>query len=346
MKVALFGNYNSHNFGDDLMAVLFGRFLQQCNVEFSVYKLRRECAEPYGFHVSNSIETLLEGKDALIYGGGGMLCNRTYMPAQYQIDRCRLVELAVQKRMPIYGFSLGGDGQCPQSLAPFQHLFLQSAHYITVRNPQDVPWIKQINPNLRVDYYPDIVWQTSVFFPKKRVQHRRPTVGIYINASPLIRRHAIYLPALLSAIVRLRKDVDFVLMDITGKQENMARLKKWFGQGANVKYHSFHELGADLDILSSLDLLCCTKQHPGVACMSYGMPFIALFGQLKTKLALDNLQLSSLYYEHRNIPALCSLLMSSRKLNGFLDAFQPPDIDDLQRESLGHFESLERCIRN
>jgi polysaccharide pyruvyl transferase WcaK-like protein len=346
MKIALFGYYNERNFGDDLMAVMFGRLLQQCNVEFSVYKLCRQYAEPHGFHVDDSIETLLAGKDMVVYGGGGILCDRTERSAQYQADRCRLIELACQRSLPVYGFSLGGTGRYPQPILPFQESFLQAVRYISVRNSDDVHWIKQIKPHLQVNYYPDIIWQTSACFPRKREQHQRLVIGIHLQAAPLIRRRAFYVPALLSAIVRLRRDIDFVLIDDSGKKENMVRLRRWFGHGPNVRYYQFDTLISDLDVLSSLDLLCSTKLHTGVACMSYGIPFISLFGHPKTKLFLDNLQLSSLYYEHRRMPALCSLLLSPQRLNNFLDTFKLPDINYLQRESLGHLEMLKRCIQN
>ena len=159
-----------------------------------------------------------------------------------------------------------------------------------------------------------------------------------------MRRQAVYLPILLAAIVRLQKNIDFVLIDITGKKENMARLKKWFGHGPNIEYYSFNELAADLDVLSSLDLICSTQMHTGVVCMSYGIPFISLFGHLKTKLMLDNLQLSSLYYEHQDIPRLCSLLMSVTRLRHFTDDFEFPMLDNIQRESRGHLESLKKLV--
>ena len=346
MKIALFGNYNDHNFGDDLMAVMFGHFLQLSDIDLSVYKLCRQYAEPYGFQVADSIDTLLAGKDLLIFGGGGSLCDRIQFSEQYEADRCQVIMQAQQKDLPIYGFSLGGTGRHPRPILPFQQMFLKAVRFLSVRNPQDVHWVKQINPHIRVDCYPDIVWQTSACFPKQRRPHQRPVIGIHLHATPLIRRRAIYVPVLLSAIVRLRRDVDFVLIDITGKKENMDRLKKWFGHGSNVKYYQFDKLDTDLDVLSSLDLVCSTQLHVGVTCMSYGIPFISVFGHPKTKLFLDNLQLSFLYYEHRHMPALCSLLLSSRLLGNFLGTFKPPGIDRLQMESLGHFEMLRACIQN
>lgn len=345
MKIALFGNYNDHNFGDDLMAVMFGLFLQKCNIEFSVYKLCREYAEPYGFNVADSIETLLAGKDILVYGGGGSLCDGMEWSAPYQSDRCLLLELAGQKKLPVYGFSMGGTGRYPRPIFPFQQLFLQSVRYLSVRNYQDVQWIKQMKPSMQIDCFPDIVWQTSSFFPRRRSKNQRPVIGIHLHARPLIRRGAAYLPFLLAVITRLRRDIDFVFIDITGKKENLFRLKKWFGRGANVSYYQFNRLTEDLDVLSSLDLLCSTQLHTGLVCLSYGIPFLSIFGHSKTKLFLENLQLSSYYYNnHLDMPALCSLLLSSRRLHHFLHAFKLPDIDRLQRESLGHQAMLEKCI--
>jgi len=344
MKIALFGNYNDHNFGDDLMAVLFGLFLQKCNIEFSVYQLCREYAEPYGFDVADSIETLLAGKDVVVYGGGGSLCDGIKPSAQYQADRCRLFELAGQRNLPVYGFSMGGSGRYPRPILPFQQLFLQSVRYLSVRNDQDVQWIKQTNPRIQVDYFPDIVWQTSSYFPRQRAKNKRPVIGIHLHARPLIRRGAAYVPFLLAVITRLRRDIDFVFIDIAGKKENLIRLKKWFGKGSNVRYYQFHRLTEDLNVLSSLDLLCSTQLHTGVACLSYGIPFLSLFGHHKTKIFLENIQRSSYYYDHHNMPALCSLLLSPRRLRHFLYEFKVPSIDRLQRESLGHQAMLEKCI--
>ena len=274
------------------------------------------------------------------------MCDGLEPSAQYQADRCRVIELARLQGLPVYGFSLGGNGRHPQPILPFQQMFLQAVRYLSVRNSEDVQWIKQLQPQLQMDCYPDIVWQTSACFPRQRTQHQRPVIGIHLHANPLNRRRAIYLPALLSAIVRMRRDIDFVLIDVTGKRENVARLMRWFGHGANVTYYQFDKLHEDLDVLSSLDLLCSTQLHTGVACMSYGIPFISVFGHPKTKLLLEGLQLSSHYYEHRHIPALCALLLSPGRLRNFLDTFKGPDIDCLQRESLGHLEMLKSAIQN
>ena len=344
MRIALFGNYDDHNFGDDLMAVIFGRFLKTCNVPFSVYKLRSEYAQPYGFSVAHSLEELLEEKDTIVYGGGGFLCGHMQYALRYSSVRDRLIELARRRGIPLYGFSLGGNGTYPEPIWECQKNFLQDVKYLCVRNKQDLGWLGQLHNHPSLEYFPDIVWQTSSCFPRQRTLSKKFRVGIHLHATPLIRRRAIYLLILLAAIARLQKNIDFVLIDIAGKNENMARLKKWFGHGPNIEYYYFNKLADDLDVLSSLDLICSTQMHTGVVCMSYGIPFISLFGHPKTKLMLDNLQLSSLYYEHQDIPRLCSFLMSVTRLRYFTDAFDVPMLDNLQRESRGHLESLKKLV--
>lgn len=164
-KIALFGNYGARNFGDDLMAVMFGRYLAQSGADFAVYRPGGHSPDASGFPVADSIEALLEGKDLVVYGGGGSLCDRSRQSEAYESERCRLIEVARRKGLPVGGFSIGGTGRLPQPLRPFQRSFLQAVRCLSVRNPQDVSWIREAAPGLPVEYYPDIVWQTSALFP-------------------------------------------------------------------------------------------------------------------------------------------------------------------------------------
>ncbi len=346
MKIALFGNYNQHNFGDDLMAVLFGLFLQRRNVEFSVFGLHPGYAESRGFHVVRSFDELLDGKDMLVFGGGGFLCDEWTYGKQYEADRCEIIALARRKRIPIYGFSLGGNGRLPRPLRPFQRLFLETARYISVRNAQDLDWIGKLDEPPPMDYFPDVVWQTSSFFPRLRKKRQRIRVGIQIHASPLIRRAALYLPVFLSAWTRLQKSLDFILLDTTGKNQNLTRLKRWFGGSPNVSYYQFERLEKDLDLLSSLDLLCSTQMHSGMVCLSYGIPFISLFGHAKTKLMLTDIRLPSLYCGHRDMPRLSALLLDLQRFRTFLDHFHVPRLGEIQHQSLGHFGMLRKHCLN
>ena len=100
MKAALFGYYGQDNFGDDLLAVIFSRFLKQLNIEFSVYKLPKGNAEPDGLDVADSVESLVSGKDVVIYGGGGVLCDvaRTALYQAETLQRDSLGHLEMLKQ--------------------------------------------------------------------------------------------------------------------------------------------------------------------------------------------------------------------------------------------------------
>ena len=58
-KVALAGYYGRGNFGDDLMAVLFGFALRQAGADFTIYRLGREEADRFGFKTADSARELL-----------------------------------------------------------------------------------------------------------------------------------------------------------------------------------------------------------------------------------------------------------------------------------------------
>ena len=72
-RVALIGYYGRGNFGDDLMAVIFGRFIEQQGADLRVYKLCEPYSRRFGFEVVHTPEQLLEGADLLVSGGGGSL---------------------------------------------------------------------------------------------------------------------------------------------------------------------------------------------------------------------------------------------------------------------------------
>ena len=68
--IALFGDYKYGRFGDDLMAVIFGRELQSHHIPFRVYGLQPERRAEFQFQGTNSINELLSGAAAVVYGGG------------------------------------------------------------------------------------------------------------------------------------------------------------------------------------------------------------------------------------------------------------------------------------
>ena len=344
LKVALFGFYGHGNFGDDLMAVIFGRFLTSKGAEVYVYRLYSPYAERYGFKVAYSVSELLDGKDLVILGGGGALVSRRESRfSKSPRDLALLIEQCKTSRIPMYAFSVGGSGARYQKLTPpHKRVLLHSAEYLTVRNPEDVELLR--SASAKGDFYPDIVWQTSEFFPIERQKDKKMKVGINIYPRALISRMACYILPLIHLVAWIRKDLDFIFIDTHNSHYGRFRAIGRIGRAKNTRDYAFSDLTEDLEVLANLDLMISTRLHAGLVCMSYGVPFISLLGERKTLLLMRNTGLTHMYYDHFALPSLISLMLSRRKLIRLMRGFGVPKEKELKEKSLGHLERLEKVF--
>jgi polysaccharide pyruvyl transferase WcaK-like protein len=348
LKVGLTGFYGYGNFGDDLMAVLFGLALRQAGVDFSVYKLCRNVADSFGFRTANSAEDLLADAQLLLWGGGGLLVS--WSAFTYELlyrgvsrDYDRLIEMAGRRGCRFCALSVGGTGECPPRLIPgYKQAFLNAAEYISVRNPQDVYLLKK--HGVQGDYFPDLVWQTADHFPFGRHHRGTTKIGVDIYLSNLARKHALHILPLLWMITRIRSDCEFTFLDTTNRSMRPYRGAGRLIRGRNVRCRQFSDLAADLEFLASLDLLISTRLHTPMICMGYGVPAVSLFGEKKTALLMKNLDLSCLSIGHRELPAFASLLVHKARLSRFLEQFHFPDVSKLRNESYGHQKRLRAIL--
>ena len=346
LKVALFGFYGYGNFGDDLMAVIFGRFLRDKGAEVSVYRFHQPYAERYGFNVACSLSELLGGKDLVVVGGGGAFVpskeSRPPLSESGQ-DLVRLIEQCKTRRIPVYALSVGGSGACYRELMPpYKRALLRSAEYLTVRNPEDVELLE--SASAKGDFYPDVVWQTPAFFPIKRQTNRRIRVGINVYLPNLAARMGCYVLPLIYLVTGVRRDLDFVFIDTHSSDYGKFRAVGMIGGARNCNDYAFSDIRTDLELLASLDLMISTRLHAGLVCMSYGIPFISLFGERKTFLLMKNTGLIHMYYDHWRIFDLISLMLGRKKLAGLTSGFRVPEEQDVKQASLGHLRELENIL--
>jgi polysaccharide pyruvyl transferase WcaK-like protein len=346
LRVGLFGYYGYGNFGDDLMAVVFGLFLAERNTRISVYRLCRPYAEKYGLPVSYSIEDFMEDKDFIIYGGGGALLRpsspRRVSKSPFKNELSHLLRVCSERKIPIYAISVGGDGNSVKPLPPLKRSFIESCAYMTVRNPQDLSLLEQAGKH--GDCFPDILWQTPQFFPMQRRKNRRPKIGIDIYGWDLARSRAYYLPLLMFLICQIRRDMDFVFLDTVNRSHAGLHVLGRIGAGFNTKRYKFHDPASDMELLTSLDLIISTKLHAGLVCLSYGIPFISLFGREKTALFMKNTHLSELYFNHKRIHRFISLMLRRGGGRHLMDHFQVPCFQSLIDRSYGHLRMLDRVL--
>ena len=347
-RVALTGFYGHGNFGDDLMAVLFGLHLKQNAVPFSVFRLCEPYARRFGLDVSPSIDELIEGVHMLIWGGGGLLVswsNWIYnlLYPTVTATQTRLIDSAIRRKLRLVALSVGGDGRRVQPLSPsYKERFINAAESITVRNPQDCNNLGA--RGITACFFPDIVWQTSSVFPRARRREDRMRIGLDLYPSNLWRKGALYLVPALQTLMLKRRDCEFVLIDSTNRSRKPYRGLGRVVRASNTVAYQFGELEQDLDLLASLDLLISTRYHCPMVALQYGVPVISLLGEGKTTLFWKNLGLDHICFGHSRMVELLSLLGSKEKLNSFLREFPLPNACELATGAAGHLQVLEKIL--
>lgn len=346
--VGLVGFYGHGNFGDDLMALIFGLFLRRMGVAFSVYKLCPPYAERFGFTVARSAEELLENADILLWGGGGLLVswpNLTFRALYPRVtsEYSRLIGQAIRKGIPMMASSVGGDGSCPENLTPsYKQRFVQSAKFISVRNPQDLMLLHRLGT--RGEAFADIVWKTAEYFPVRPRKSGGLRIGMDIYLSNLVRRKAVQLLPLLYALTRERRDCEFIFLDTTNRHKKGYRGLGALISGPNIRSYKFSELEPDLEFLASLDLLVSTRLHAPIVCLQHAVPVISLCGEGKTTLMFENLGLQRFSYGNGQIHEFMKLMESRPGLDRFLRDFQFPDVAALRTDSGGHLQKLRDVL--
>jgi polysaccharide pyruvyl transferase WcaK-like protein len=343
-RVALVGFYGQGNFGDDLMALVYGQYLKRRGLSFSVYKLCTPYAARFGFHVAQSAEELLEGADILLWGGGGLLVSWQSLTYRLLFPRVQgefsaLIDTARGKGVRFLASSVGGGGSCPEQLKPrYKQQFVESAEFITVRNPQDLDFVRRLG--VEGESYPDILWSASEYLPVQPVKHSGLRIGVDAYFNNLLRQHIVQLLPLLYGLTRERKDCEFVLLDTTNRTIRAYRGLGTLIRGANVRSHQFTDPDEDLATLASLDLLVSTRLHSLLMCLESGVPVISLCGENKTRLLLENVGLKHLCFGPERIGEFIALMRSKPALDRFLRDYQFPDVAALARDSGGHLEAL------
>ena len=349
-KVALAGYYGRGNFGDDLMAVLFGFALRQAGVDFTIYRLGREEADRFGFKTADSARELLEGERLLLWGGGGLLVpwSRFLYALLYpgvSGEYARLIRMAGDLGLRFCALSVGGCGECPSQLTPdYKQAFLNAAEYISVRNPQDIDLLKQ--NSVPGDYFPDVIWQTPDHFPAPSRSRGTSRIGVDIYLSNLARKRALHLLPLLWRVTRMRPDCEFIFLDSTNRNVRPSRSPGRLIRGGNIRNYQFSDLAADLGFLASLDLLISSRLHTPMICMGYGVPVLSLFGEKKTTLMMKNLDLARCSFGRGQMKAFASLLSHKDPLSVFLEQYRFPEAARLRHESYGHQERLRAILES
>lgn len=347
-KAALTGFFGRGNFGDDLMAVIFGRHLQSLGIPFRVHKFPVDYARHFGFETAESVDELLEDCQALVWAGGGLLVSRSsyFYRSRYHSfinEQTCLVASATRRAMRLAAFSIGGDGSSELNLFPdYKVNFLRNAEYVSVRNEREVCALRRLG--IQSEYFPDIVWQTRRCLPVNPTRSTRLRVGIDLYRSTLIRQGGFQIPPFLHHCVRMRRDLTFVAMDSTCATHKPFSAVGAGWSGPNLRTYQFQDFEEDIRQLSSLSLLVSSRLHVPIVALQYGVPVIACFAEPKSSAFMASVGLSDFVVRHRRFPAFMRRLTDRKSFEEWLLTYPFPAVEQLQADSSGHLLALSRFV--
>lgn len=129
LTVGLFGYYSYGNLGDNLMAFLLSRHIQNLGHEPVVFTKSPEFMNGWGVKLSSSVTDLVEQSDVIVFGSGGLLIPRKNMSgaqADFTEDMGAVLKAAKAKDIPPLGVEArSGSALCISDC----WLFLVGPHY-------------------------------------------------------------------------------------------------------------------------------------------------------------------------------------------------------------------------
>jgi len=302
LKVGLFGYYSYGNLGDNLMAYLLSKHIKKIGHVPIVFTKSPDFMKGWGAELCSDIEALVQRSDVIVFGGGGLLIprrKRNEQQTDFNQDLGTVLKTAERKGVPRIGISLGGAGKPLDQIIPEERQELvRGLSYVTLRNREDVQLLEQAG--IEGEFLDDLVWTTAEQVPiaKKRSNGRRRIgFNLYLTQSRRFR----LLRKILGIIVRLRRDVDFVFLDIHPSPEVAFRAFAPARLPKNCTRKTLSEVEDACREAASLDLLVSTRLHLGVMTMTYGGTTVAYAGQEKTRLLYRRIGRESLFWKSVNL---------------------------------------------
>jgi polysaccharide pyruvyl transferase WcaK-like protein len=334
MRIALFGFYKYGNFGDDLMAVMFGRKLQAENISFRVYRLRPDVRAEFKFDGANSIEELLDGATAVVYGGGGAFL--TTQHRDFEADLRQLCESCRERNIPLYMFSVGGAGRPYSEITEPRQRLLDYVSFVTFRNQEDALLLDQIGLDKGAIHH-DVVWRTSDQFPAARKSREEPlTIGV--DNSMLGKRKSRWtIWAIMHVCRLLRKPYRFVAFRQSPGERDFG------GFDETICYSN--GMTNFVERIAQTDLIITHRLHLGLAAMSFDIPAVQVMPQSKAVLLFNRLGLQRLVFSFGTpLIRLLWLLMNEGRIRELTPSRLTPDVREIIADANRHLSAMSRMV--
>jgi len=329
-QVGLFGAYHYGSFGDDLMAVIFGRAVRKTGIDCTIYAVEPSIAEEAGCKSENDFDRFLESSDIFIFGGGGMFLSHNGSTAStpFDIKIEKILDHAQSTGKKVCCFSVGGDSHGTPSLTIGRERLLHEADFISFRNVNDSIYMKlREKPSERTD---DIVWMTGDIFDITTNYDTAEGFGVDLACG--------------SYSSRLKRLILQKTLSLSGHKSSVYKLqhinkrKKPAGKN-DVVYTSITQI---LTEISKNQFVTASRLHFGMSSWSVGVPALLISPVAKARIAWSEAGLNS--YIHESL--LSTLKASSTILNshGKLSDEVLNSLNQKKNAANKHFDYLEDCL--
>ncbi len=348
MKIAIWGSYNYGNYGDDIMAVQFAKYLESLNAKPVVYRLDKQLAKRYQLQTTDSLNELLSDAKFCIIGGGGFLVENFSAP--FEEDFRRLHQVSIEKNCPVYPISIGGEGLGKNaSLSYWRREFFQGnmCQSCTVRLESDKALINDFGKE--AFYYPDVLHSVAEFWQiksqTKQDNNHSNTINVGINIPNTLQCK--WLAFQLGIIASIRRDIvfHFIKTHLPSSSINSELRPKKLS--SNIKYHVYADPHSTLEFLATLDLVVSYKLHLGLTALALGVPFYSLGGSGKAKAFLKNIGADFAVWNPGDKRfKIAAFLSNPQNILRAKNKFNFTIIDKLSLNSRGHLDFLNTLVKN
>lgn len=343
MIVGIFGYYDEKNFGDDLMAVIFGNYVSSEGYQCLIYGHKGLELHNSSFKTTQNFEEFCDKINVLIMGGGGYLVPNN--KSNKFFDRIEiLVEKCLNKSVPIYCISVGGIGESfSKTYVSVQKLILKSKR-VTVRTDADLKILRQINDNVR--FYQDVVWLTPKLFPQSITSSKTKTKKSKLRIGICLRKRRYRWPLMQAAIYLLvffRKDCDFIFIDLTADKSRFRGIDL-ADKFPNCKRFWCNNIHSDLEFINTLDLVISSTLHLGMVATAFGIPNIGLFSDKKARLGFKMVNLLGLHYNLSNLIFFFWNMLSKKRTEKLLELPVTFDLNKTQANANKHFSTITEIL--
>lgn len=290
--IAVWAPLRYANYGDDMQAIAFAKFLRELGYQVKLYQLDEVLSELYQFESCSTIDELCKDVNLVIIAGGALLAPNTwYMRILHRTSRLYEKDfgdlLNAEKKYPnirFCGISFGGDGKvmdAVKGLGKNRAGFLSSKAFVggTVRLQGDVDMMRSLGKE--VSYYADMLFQSPFYFPPKMLPPtKKYRVGFNFKKGKYLDKKLL---KDLFAYAESHDDMEFHFTTTHMEKIGMTYQYLPEKESKNIFIDQYETPEQLLGVLASMDCFMTSMLHVGLTGLTTGMPFISYRGPGKTK---------------------------------------------------------------